>query len=71
MTPYERLMAEAIPTRPTPPPSPCPPRPWTAEEQAQHWNELGEAITDWHWADDTRVGRRRAHLQLVRRAEAA
>ncbi|MGW4043008.1 hypothetical protein [Streptomyces sp. NPDC004721] len=43
-TPYERLMAEAIPTRPAPAPKPERPSrlpgPWTAEEQDAHWAEL-------------------------------
>jgi len=65
VTPMERLMQEAIPTRPTPAPKP-PHEPWTPEEQARHWAELGEAIADWHWHDDTRVGQRRQHLQLLR-----
>jgi hypothetical protein len=70
MTPYERLLAESIPTRPAPPP-PTTPRPWTPEEQARHWAELGEAIADWHWHDDTRVGKRRQHLRLLRETDAA
>ncbi|MEU8968098.1 hypothetical protein AB0D11_02285 [Streptomyces monashensis] len=47
-TPYERLMAETIPTRPAPAPSPAPParpvEPWTAAEQDAHWAELCEAV---------------------------
>lgn len=70
MTPHERLMAETIPTRPTPPPS-ATPRPWTPEEQARHWADLNEAIADWHWHDDTRVGKRRRHLRLLRQTNAA
>lgn len=68
MTPLERLMAEDIPVRPAPPP---PPGPWTPEQQAQHRAELLEALHDWHWQDDTRVGKRRQHLRLVRQADAA
>ncbi|MFL4904641.1 hypothetical protein ACJ6WF_16005 [Streptomyces sp. MMS24-I2-30] len=37
MTPYERLLAEAIPTRP---PAKPPGEPWTPEEQAQHLADL-------------------------------
>ena len=69
-TPLERLLAEAIPVRPPPAP-PSTPRPWAPEEQAQHWADLNEAIRDWHWADDTRVGARRRHLRLLRQQDAA
>jgi hypothetical protein len=57
VTPYERLMQEAIPVRPE---APAPRAPWTPQEQAQHRADLLEALD----AD-------RRHLQLVRRAEAA
>jgi hypothetical protein len=57
VTPYERLMQEAIPVRPE---APDPRAPWTPQEQAQHRADLLEALS---------VNRR--HLQLVRRAEAA
>jgi hypothetical protein len=57
MTPYERLMAEEIPTRPD---KPEPQSPWTPEQQAQHRADLLEALD----AD-------RRHLQLVRQATAA
>ena len=50
MSPLERLLAEAIPIRPAPAPKPAH-EPWTPEEQAQHWADLGEAIADWHWKD--------------------
>lgn len=70
MTPLERLLAEGIPTRPAPAP-PSTPRPWTPEEQAQHWADLNAALAGWRWQDDTRVGKRRRHLQLVRTARAA
>lgn len=69
MTPYERLLVEAIPTRP--PPAPKATSHWTPEEQARHWADLNEAIRDWRWADDTRVGERRRHLRLLRQADAA
>jgi hypothetical protein len=67
---YDRLMAEQIPTRPAPPSKPAS-EPWTPEEQARHWAELGEAIRGWHWEGDTSLSARRRHLRLVRRAEAA
>jgi hypothetical protein len=71
VTPYERLMAEAIPTRPTPPPAPEPPHPWTPEEQAQHRQDLANAISNWHWTDDTSLSKKRRHLRLVRQQNAA
>ncbi|MBP5870890.1 hypothetical protein QBB33_34890 [Streptomyces scabiei] len=68
-TPYERLMAEGIPTRP--PPAQLGPRrvpaghQWTPAEQAQHWADLCEAIADWRWDEDPR------HLRLIRQTDAA
>lgn len=70
MTPYERLLTETIPTRPAPAPKPVS-EPWTPEEQAQHWADLQEAIRDWHWEGDTSLSKKRRHLRLVRRGEAA
>lgn len=48
MTPYERLLAEQIPTRP----APAEPRPqrvpvghhWTPQEQDAHWQALCQAV---------------------------
>jgi hypothetical protein len=40
MTPLERLLQEAIPTRP----APAVHRQWTKEEQDEHWDELARAI---------------------------
>lgn len=62
MTPLDRLLLEAIPVRPAPALKPVA-EPWTPEEQARHWHDLGEAIADWHWDEDPR------HLRLVRRAD--
>lgn len=70
MSALERLLAEDIPTRPAPAP-PSTPRPWTPEEQAQHWAELGEAIRNWHWEGDTSLSARRRHLRLIRQHDAA
>lgn len=70
MTPYERLLAEDIPTRPAPAPKPSA-EPWTPEEQAQHWADLQDAITGWHWEGDTSLSTKRRHLRLIRRAQAA
>lgn len=64
MTPLDRLLLEAIPVRPPPALRPAA-EPWTPEEQARHWRDLGEAIADWHWDDDPR------HLRLIRQADAA
>jgi hypothetical protein len=67
-TPYERLLAETIPTRPTP----ADPRPaWTAAQQAQHWADLCEAIADWRWEGDTSLSAKRRHLRLLRQTDAA
>jgi len=60
VTPYERLMAEAIPVRPTPP-EPDTTGPWTPERQAQHRAELDEALNGWTYGRDNR----RPHLRLV------
>lgn len=66
MTPYERLMQEAIPTRPPPKP---PYEPWTPEEQAQHVTDLLEALNGWHSNDERDIRKRdrdrRRHLHLV------
>lgn len=70
MTPLERLLLEAIPQRPAPATKPVA-EPWTPEEQAQHWHDLGEAISGWHWQDDTSLSAKRRHLRLVRQADAA
>jgi hypothetical protein len=47
-SPYDQLMAEAIPTRPRNAPRPEPPpktvTPWTSDEQDAHWAELCEAV---------------------------
>jgi hypothetical protein len=65
-TPYERLLAEEIPTgtfgHATPPPPG--PRPWTAIEQAEHRRTLDEALDGWEWNRDERRTERR-HLRLV------
>jgi hypothetical protein len=67
VTPYERLLAEELPTgtfghAQPPPPGP---RPWTALEQAEHLAALETALDGWHWQDDPR------HLRLIRQADAA
>lgn len=56
MTPYERLMAEAIPTRP---PAPEPGAAWTPEEQAEHVADLLNALNGWTYNRSTRP---RLHL---------
>jgi hypothetical protein len=61
VTPLERLLAEAIPVRPAPPPDT--PRQteigryWTPAEQDAHWNALCEAV-------DT-PGTPRPHLRAI------
>jgi hypothetical protein len=60
-SPYERLMAEAIPVRPTPP-EPGTSSPWTPEQQAQHWADLAEALDGWTYNRD----KRRPRLRLVK-----
>jgi hypothetical protein len=68
VTPFERLMAETIPSRP----APADPRPaWTAAQQAQHWADLQAAIADWHWEGDTSLSAKRRHLRLLRQQDAA
>jgi len=52
-TPYERLMAEELPTgtfghAQPPKPRESHTRPWTPEEQAQHWADLATALNGWH-----------------------
>lgn len=64
MTPYERLMAEAIPVRPAPPQKTGA---WTPEEQAQHWADLAEALDGWTYHRE----QRRPQLRLVDNGPAA
>lgn len=59
MTPMERLLAEAIPTRPAPPDSHTL---WTPAEQARHRADLLNALDGWTYDRDRRQGR---HLRLV------
>lgn len=61
-TPYERLMNEAIPTRP---PAKPPHQPWTPEEQAQHRADLLEALDGWHDPSQQAQQKRRRHLRIV------
>ena len=62
MTPWERLMQEAIPVRPAPKPAD---EPWTPAEQAQHLAELEAAIADWHSTDQRDTRKRVRHLRVV------
>lgn len=63
LNPLERLLLEAIPTRPAPAlkttPKPAA-EPWTPEEQAQHRADLLEALDGWRYDRP-----RRRHLRLV------
>ncbi|SDM47238.1 hypothetical protein SAMN04487981_101633 [Streptomyces sp. cf386] len=64
-TPYERLMAEAIPTGKfgyPPPPSDPHKRPWTPHEQAEHRRIADEAVADWHDPSDRAEQKRHLHL---------
>lgn len=71
-TPYERLMAEEIPTgtfghaQPPRPPERHT-RPWTPEEQAQHVATLLAALDGWESQDhhDIRKRERHRHLRLI------
>jgi hypothetical protein len=71
MTPYERLMAEAIPTGTFGHNQPCKPHtePWTAEEQAAHLRTLNAALDGWQdhsdRAEQDRNRHRPPHLRLV------
>ncbi|MGW0495073.1 hypothetical protein ACWD0Z_06420 [Streptomyces sp. NPDC003007] len=71
-TPYQRLMAEAIPTGTFGHPRPPKPHdePWTADEQAQHLATLAAALKDWQnpaqAAQRDRDRDRRPHLHLIR-----
>lgn len=67
MNRYERLMQEAIPTRPTRPST----APWTPEEQADHRTALLDALSGWQWRQDPSLSAKRRHLRLVRQADAA
>lgn len=70
MSPLDRLLAEAIPTRPAPAPKPAH-EPWTAEEQAQHLADLAAALNGWHWQDDTSLSKRRREARRRQQAQAA
>ena len=69
-TPYERLMAEALPTGPFAPA--LPPRqqktrlrPWTPQEQAQHVTDLLAALDGWQDPSERAEQKRVRHLRLV------
>ncbi len=67
MTPYEQLLAEALPTGTfgdAQPPEPGP-RPWTALQQREHLQTLDNALDGWHWHDDTRTSTSRGGLHLI------
>lgn len=67
MTPYERLMAEAVPTgtfgraRPTRQQQAEPAPRWTPEEQARHRAELEAALA----GTETHGPRRRPRLRVI------
>ncbi|MGA5424555.1 hypothetical protein [Streptomyces lavendulocolor] len=71
MTPYERLLAEAIPTGTFGDAQPAPhrpqptSRPWTAQEQLDHRRALETALDGWEYAEDTRTPHTTRHLHPV------
>ena len=77
MTPYERLMAEALPTgtfghaRPARRRDDTPAPAWTPEEQAAHLATLNAALDGFELGDEyaehkrNRYRRQRAHLRLI------
>ncbi|MET9150008.1 hypothetical protein ABZX82_01815 [Streptomyces griseoflavus] len=77
MTPYERLMAEAVPTgtfghaRPTRRQHAEPAPAWTPAQQARHRAELEAALDGFELDDDyashkrDRYREKRAHLRLI------
>ena len=75
-TPYERLIAEELPTGtfghalPPPEPPPRPITPWTPEEQAQHLADLLAALDGWVWDEEDRAETRR-QLRLVEHDDTA
>ena len=55
-TPYERLLAEELPTgtfghAAAIQPAPRPIRPWTREEQAAHYAVLEAELATWTWRE--------------------
>jgi hypothetical protein len=78
MTPYERLMAEAIPTgtfggaRPPKPrrPAAATAPPWTPEQQAQHVATLLEELDGWEWHDDYADAKRERDQERYQRERA-
>lgn len=68
MTPYERLLLEAIPTGnfggERPPTDPTT-RQWTAQEQLDHRRALDDALDGWEYAEHTRPATTTRHLTPV------
>ncbi|MFG3154254.1 hypothetical protein ACGF7W_19670 [Streptomyces sp. NPDC048219] len=70
-TPYERLMAEGVPTGTfgyALPPRPREGRPipgWTPEEQGQHLADLLAALVGWQATDERAERKRGRHLRLI------
>ncbi|MEV6833537.1 hypothetical protein AB0N17_03235 [Streptomyces sp. NPDC051133] len=71
-SPYDRLMAEDIPTRPPalpkadlPPTRPI--QPWTSEEQAQHLADMLAALHGWTYREPDPE----THLRLVEPTDTA
>lgn len=64
MTPYERLMAEQIPTGTfggERPPAPT----WSPTAQAQHRADLDNALNTWTYAEHTRTTPTTRHLHAL------
>lgn len=65
MTPYERLLAEQIPTGQFGGERPAAGT-WSSVSQAQHRANMEHALDGWEYAEDTREPTSTRHLHAVR-----